>query len=42
MVRLGDYSDIDHLFTDQTPPDAFFDAIREAEMELHVAGDSAV
>ena len=42
MVRLGDYADIDHLFTDQAPPDAFIDAIREAEMELHVAGDSAV
>ncbi|MBO6689376.1 MAG: DeoR family transcriptional regulator [Alphaproteobacteria bacterium] len=40
MVRLGDYSDIDHLYTDQAPPEAFMQAIREAEMELHVADDA--
>lgn len=40
MVQLGDYSDIDHLFTDQPPPGAFQDAIRAATMELHVAQDS--
>lgn len=37
MVRLGDYSNIDHLFTDQTPPDAFMRAIRDADMDLHIA-----
>lgn len=39
MVRLGDYSDIDHLFTDQAPPEAFLKAIGEADMELHIAED---
>lgn len=37
MVRLGDYGDVDHLFTDKTPPEAFRAAIAAAEMELHVA-----
>lgn len=37
MVRLGDYSKIDHLFTDQTPPVAFLQAIRDADMDLHIA-----
>ena len=37
MVRLGDYSNINHLFTDQAPPQAFMQAILDAEMELHVA-----
>ncbi|NQY97262.1 MAG: DeoR family transcriptional regulator [Henriciella sp.] len=40
MVRLGDYSDIDHLFTDKTPPTAFLRAIQDADMELHIASDS--
>ena len=40
MVRLGDYSDIDHLFTDMTPPPAFLRAIQDADMELHIASDS--
>ncbi len=40
MVRLGQYCDIDHLFTDQMPPDAFMQAIRDSEMELHVAADA--
>ena len=39
MIRLGDYNDIDHLFTDETPPEAFMEAIRATDMELHVAGD---
>lgn len=39
MIRLGDYGDIDHLFTDKTPPRAFMDAIRDSDMELHVADD---
>ena len=38
MIRLGDYADIDHLFTDQKPPEAFLAAIAAADMELHVAG----
>lgn len=38
MVRLGDYRDIDHLFTDKTPPAAFRAALQAAEMELHIAG----
>lgn len=37
MVRLGDYSDIDHLFTDQSPPAAFLEAIKAADLQLHVA-----
>ena len=40
MVRLGDYADVDHLFTDQQPPAAFIQAIRDSDMELHVAGAS--
>lgn len=40
MIRLGDYGDIDHLFTDTPPPQAFMDAIRDSDMELHVADDS--
>ncbi len=39
MIRLGQYNDIDHLFTDKAPPKEFMDAIRDADMELHVAGD---
>ncbi|MFN3214785.1 MAG: DeoR/GlpR family DNA-binding transcription regulator [Henriciella sp.] len=39
MVRLGQYDDIDHLFTDQMPPEAFMDAIRQSDMELHVADE---
>jgi len=37
MIRLGHYADIDHLFTDQMPPESFMDAIRDSDMELHVA-----
>ncbi|MEO0715337.1 MAG: DeoR family transcriptional regulator, partial [Pseudomonadota bacterium] len=37
MIRLGQYADIDHLFTDQMPPESFMDAIRDSDMELHVA-----
>lgn len=40
MVRLGHYGDIDHLFTDQSPPEAFMDAIEESDMELHIANDN--
>ena len=40
MVRLGDYSDIDHLFTDKQPPQPFLRAIRESDMKLHIAKDS--
>lgn len=39
MVRLGHYDEIDHLFTDQTPPAEFMQAIRASDMELHVADD---
>ncbi|MEO1190080.1 MAG: DeoR family transcriptional regulator, partial [Pseudomonadota bacterium] len=39
MIRLGQYNDVDHLFTDKAPPKEFMEAIRDAEMELHVAGD---
>eukprot|EP00903_Cladosiphon_okamuranus_P002613 g2611.t1 len=39
MIRLGQYSDIDHLFTDKAPPEEFMDAIRESDMELHVADE---
>ena len=39
MIRLGQYNDIDHLFTDRAPPEEFMDAIRDADKELHVAGD---
>ena len=39
MIRLGDYQDVDHLFTDKTPPEDFLSAIRDSEMELHVAED---
>lgn len=37
MVRLGDYGDIDHLFTDQRPPEPFMAAIEASDMELHIA-----
>ncbi|MEM1147972.1 MAG: DeoR family transcriptional regulator [Pseudomonadota bacterium] len=39
MVRLGHYDDIDHLFTDKVPPDAFMQAIRASDMTLHIAPD---
>ncbi len=38
MMRLGHYSDIDHLFTDQMPPAEFLKAIEAADMQLHVPG----
>ncbi|MDJ0920042.1 MAG: DeoR family transcriptional regulator [Henriciella sp.] len=37
MMRLGHYSDIDHLFTDRMPPRPFLDAIEASDVELHVA-----
>ena len=37
MVRLGQYGDVDRLFTDRLPPAAFMAAIEQSEMELHVA-----
>lgn len=37
MVRLGDLSDIDTLFTDRPPPEAFTLKLAEAGVELHVA-----
>ncbi len=40
MVRLGQYSDIDHLFTDRRPPEAFMKAIQASDMELHVSEDA--
>ena len=39
MIRRGHYDDIEHLFTDEAPPEAFMQAIRATDMELHVAGD---
>jgi len=39
MIRLGDYADVDHLFTDQMPPAAFIQAIRDSDMELHIASE---
>lgn len=39
MIRLGDYSDVDHLFTDQMPPAAFAQAISDSDMELHIASE---
>ncbi|UTW54780.1 DeoR family transcriptional regulator [Kordiimonas sp. SCSIO 12610] len=38
MIRMGNYSDIDHLFTDIQPPSDFIEAIEASEMKLHVAG----
>lgn len=39
MIRLGHYDEIDHLFTDERPPEAFMEAIHASDMELHVADD---
>lgn len=40
MMRLGNYSDIDHLYTDKMPPPDFMDVINASDMELHVADTS--
>ncbi len=37
MIKMGDYSDIDHMFTDQQPPEDFLEAINVSDMKLHVA-----
>lgn len=37
MVRLGDLSDIDAIFTDADPPKEFRQAISEAGVSLHIA-----
>jgi DeoR family glycerol-3-phosphate regulon repressor len=39
MIRMGDYSDIDHFFTDSQPPSDFMDAINSSDMELHIASE---
>ena len=39
MIRMGDYSDIDHFFTDSEPPADFMDAISSSDMEIHIADD---
>jgi len=37
MIRMGQYSDIHHFFTDRAPPEEFMEAIKASDMELHVA-----
>ncbi|MEM7767160.1 MAG: DeoR family transcriptional regulator [Pseudomonadota bacterium] len=39
MIRLGHYSDIDHLFTDRRPDEAFMAAISDADMAFHIADE---
>ncbi len=40
LVRLGDFSHIDALFTDRRPSDAFCKVLESCETKLHVAGGS--
>jgi DeoR family glycerol-3-phosphate regulon repressor len=37
MVRLGNISEIDALFTDQTPPQGLVDVLEQSEVQLYVA-----
>jgi DeoR family transcriptional regulator, glycerol-3-phosphate regulon repressor len=37
MVEVGHLSDIDRLYTDATPPDAFGPLLRDANVQLHIA-----
>ncbi|WP_097462159.1 DeoR/GlpR family transcriptional regulator [Mangrovitalea sediminis] len=36
MVRLGNISQADHLFTDQEPPPEIMDILREHQVKLHI------
>lgn len=40
MVRLGHVSQIDALFTDRPPPEAFRRLLEESDVALHVAGEA--
>ncbi len=39
MVRLGNLADIDALFTDREPPEELVEVLKQAGVDLHVAGE---